>query len=59
METDLTILVLALHKDVLEEVVKVVLHLLVRDVGQVRAVGRLEHRQNTDNAGEDDLILAC
>ena len=31
----LSILVLALHKDILEEAVVVFLHLIVRDIGQV------------------------
>ena len=38
---DLSVFVLALHEDVLEEVVVVVLHLLVRDVGEVGPVRSL------------------
>ena len=37
----LAIFILALHEDVLEEVVVVLLHLLVGHIGQVGAVGRL------------------
>ena len=37
----LAVLVLTLHKDVLEEVVVVLLHLLVGHIGQMGAVGRL------------------
>ena len=38
---NLAIFILALHEDVLEEVVVVLLHLLVGHIGQVGAVGRL------------------
>jgi hypothetical protein len=40
--TDLSVLVLTLHEDVLKEVVVMVLHLLVSNVGQVGPVSRLQ-----------------
>jgi hypothetical protein len=40
--TDLSVLVLTLHEDVLKEVVVMVLHLLVSNVGQVGSVSRLQ-----------------
>jgi hypothetical protein len=42
VSTYLAVLVLALDEDILEEVVVVVLHLLVRHVRQMRPVSRLD-----------------
>jgi len=49
-KTDLSVLVLALDEDVLEEVVIVVLHLLVRHVGEVRPVSRLQQPDQHDQS---------
>ena len=54
---NLSIFVLALHEDILEEVVVVLLHLLVGHVGQVRAVSRLGRVLGVDvEVGEEDRL---
>jgi hypothetical protein len=57
--THLTIFILALDEDILEEVVVVVLHLLVRHIGQVRAISRLQQLTVRSSLhGSTDAFLA-
>ena len=53
----LSIFILALHKDVLEEVVIVFLHLLVRHIGKMGSVGSLGRVLRVDvQVGEQDSL---
>ena len=53
----LSILVLALHEDVLEEVIIVLLHLFVGHVGQMRAISSLGRVLGVDvEVGEEDRL---